>query len=223
MSLFSRYNGRGKDQSSLKQANYVFQTQPKGMKFLKGSFCQGISKGDGPKWDSWPWGPVAFLQIHLLPIVWEKRSEWGDHHKPPKNGALQIGLHMRQVLWLSYNYIGHSPQAWLHHLCRLGHCLPGGHSACPHGLHLGNFILTDPLPHEGHNLKWEKGIDCHSSNSILWSRLHQTNTLYHSWHKAIKSVPWRWQRTMNTNTKQANNNSLNIKWSFNNYNTKVFC
>ena len=59
----------------LRQANYVFQTQPKGLKFLKGSFCQGISEGDGPKGDSRPRGPVAFLQIHLLSKVWEKRSE----------------------------------------------------------------------------------------------------------------------------------------------------
>ena len=36
----------------LKQANYVFQTQPKGLKFLRAVFCQGISKGDGPKGDS---------------------------------------------------------------------------------------------------------------------------------------------------------------------------
>ena len=40
---------------------------------------------------------------------------------------------------------------------------------------------------------------------------------YHSWHKAIISVP------MNPNAKQSNNNSLNIKWNFNYYDTKVFC
>ena len=89
-----------------------------------------------------------------------------DHRKPPKDGALQIGPHMQQVLWLSYNYVGHSPETWPCHLQRLGHCLPGGHSACPHGIHLGGLILTNPLPHEGHSLKQEKGIDHHSSNSI---------------------------------------------------------
>ena len=99
-------------------------------------------------------------------MVWEKRSEQGDHHKPLKDGALQIGPHMQQVLWLSYNYVGHSPETWLCHLQRLGHCLPGGHSACPHGICLGNFILTNPLPHKGPSLKQEKGIDCHSSDSI---------------------------------------------------------
>ena len=36
----------------------------------------------------------------------------------------------------------------------------------PHGICLGSLILTNPLPHEGHSLKQEKGIDCHSSNSI---------------------------------------------------------
>ena len=35
----------------LRQANYVFQTQPFGLS-SKGGFCQGISKGDGPKGDS---------------------------------------------------------------------------------------------------------------------------------------------------------------------------
>ena len=36
----------------LKQANYVFHSQPKGLRFLRAVFCQGISKGDGPKGDS---------------------------------------------------------------------------------------------------------------------------------------------------------------------------
>ena len=124
----------------LRQANYIFQTQAQGAEILKGGFCQGISKGDGPKGDSWPQGPVAFLWIHLLSVVWEKRSEWGDHRKPPKDGALQIGPHMQQVLWLSYNYVGHSPETWPCHLQRLGHCLPGGHSASPCGIHLGGLI-----------------------------------------------------------------------------------
>ena len=51
----------------LRQANYVFQTQPKGLKFLRAVSGQGISEGDGPKGDSQPQGPVAFLQIP--PIV----------------------------------------------------------------------------------------------------------------------------------------------------------
>ena len=128
----------------LKQANYCFSDSAQGAEILKGSFHQGISKGDGPKGDSWPQGPAIFLLIHLLSVVWERRSERGDHRKPPKNGTLQVGPHMQQVLWLSYNYVGHSPQAWPCHLRRLGCCLPGGHSACPHGICLGNFIFNQP-------------------------------------------------------------------------------
>ena len=36
----------------LKQANYIFHSQPQGAKIPKDSFHQGISKGDGPKGDS---------------------------------------------------------------------------------------------------------------------------------------------------------------------------
>ena len=37
----------------------------------------------------------------------------------------------------------------------------------PHGVHLGNFVWMGPLPQNGHNLRWEKGVDCHPTNSIL--------------------------------------------------------
>ena len=96
----------------------------------KGGFCQGISKGYGPKGDSWPWGPLAFCQIHIMPVVWKIWTELGDHCKSPKNGTLQVRSHMWLVLWLPYNYIGHSLQTWPHHLHRLGHYLQGGHSVC---------------------------------------------------------------------------------------------
>ena len=36
----------------LQQANYIFQSQPKGLRFLRAVSHQGISKGDGPKGDS---------------------------------------------------------------------------------------------------------------------------------------------------------------------------
>ena len=36
----------------LQQANYIFQSQPKGLKFLRAVSHQGISQGDGPKGDS---------------------------------------------------------------------------------------------------------------------------------------------------------------------------
>ena len=38
----------------LQWANYIFQSQPKGLKFSKGGVHQGISQGDGPKGDSQP-------------------------------------------------------------------------------------------------------------------------------------------------------------------------
>ena len=132
----------------LRQANYIFQTQSKGLKFLRAVSTRESPKEMGLKGIHDPEAQRHFLRIHLLSMVWEKRSEQGDHLKPPKDGALQIGPHMQQVLWLSYNYVGHSLQTWPCHLQRLGHCLPGGHSACPRGIHLGDFILTNPLPHE---------------------------------------------------------------------------
>ena len=53
-----------------------------------------------------------------------------DRRESPKDSALQIRSHMQPVLWLPYNYIGHSMQTWLHHLHRLGCYLQGGHSVC---------------------------------------------------------------------------------------------
>ena len=54
----------------------------------KGSVHQGISKGDGPKRDSWPWGPTVLFQIHVLPMVWVIGAEQGDHHESPQNNTL---------------------------------------------------------------------------------------------------------------------------------------
>ena len=65
-----------------------FSVSTQGTQIPKGSFHQGISKGHGPKGDSWPWGPPAFLQIHILPVVWKIRTEWGDHRKSPENYTL---------------------------------------------------------------------------------------------------------------------------------------
>ena len=45
----------------LKQANYIFLVSTQGAKIPEGSFHQGISKGDGPGGDSWPWRPSGIL------------------------------------------------------------------------------------------------------------------------------------------------------------------
>ena len=50
------------------------------VKVLKGGVCQGIPKSHGPKGDPQPQCPLAFCQLHLLPLVWEARTKWGNHH-----------------------------------------------------------------------------------------------------------------------------------------------
>ena len=129
----------------LKQANYVFHSQPKGLRFLRAVSTKESPKEMGLKGIQDLEALLAFRWIHILPVVWKIQTERGDHRKSPKNGALQVRSHMQLVLWLSYNYGRHSPLTWPHHLHRLGHYLQGGFSACLLiGVHLGNFIATDP-------------------------------------------------------------------------------
>ena len=47
-----KYNGHGMDLEELKHSNYVLQSLPKGLKFLRVVVCQGIPKSHGSKGDS---------------------------------------------------------------------------------------------------------------------------------------------------------------------------
>ena len=115
----------------LKQANYIFQSQPKGLKFLRAVSAKESPKEMGLKGIHEPEALRHFARFTYCPWCGKYRQNEGDHHKSPKNGTLQVRSHMQPVLWLSYNYGRHSLQTWPCHLYRLGHYLQGGHSACP--------------------------------------------------------------------------------------------
>ena len=96
-------------------------------------------------------------------------------------------------------------------------------SLSPYGVHLGNFIVTDPpFPRRVTISDGRKALTAipptlFLEENFIKQTLHITvDTKQLSWYL---SEQWR---TMNPNTKQVNNNSLNIQLSFNNCDTKVF-
>ena len=112
----------------LKQANYIFQCQPKGLRFLRAVSAKESPKEMGLKGIHDPEALQHFARYTYCLWVWKIRTEWGDHRKSPKDDTLQIRSHLWPVLWLPYNYIRHSLQAWPNRLHRLGHCLQGEYS-----------------------------------------------------------------------------------------------
>ena len=67
----------------LQQANYVFQSQPKGLRFLRAVSVKESPKEMGLKGIHNPEALQHFLQIHVLPVVWKIGTEQGDHCKSP--------------------------------------------------------------------------------------------------------------------------------------------
>ena len=68
-----KYNFHGPEE--LKQANYTLQSLPKGLRFLRGSACLGVSKGHGPYGYSQSRCPLALYRLHLLSLVQEGGAE----------------------------------------------------------------------------------------------------------------------------------------------------
>ena len=117
-SPFMKYNGHGMGSTfETCQLHPLVPTQR--VEIPKGGIHQGIPKSHGLKGDSWPWCPPALCQLHILPLVWERWTEQGDHCQPPENSALQTGPHMQPVFLLSHGDFGHLPLTWMLHLHKL--------------------------------------------------------------------------------------------------------
>ena len=87
-SLFTKYNYHGMDWMNWNMQTMFSFVPTQGVKVPKGSVHQGISKNHGLKRDSWLWHPPAFCWLYFLPLVWQRWTEWGDHHQPPKDSTL---------------------------------------------------------------------------------------------------------------------------------------
>ena len=114
----------------LKQANYVLQYQPKGLKFLRAVSAKESPKVIGLKGIHEPEALLHFAGYTYYPWCGKYRQNEGAIVNHLRMAHYKLGL-MQLVLWLSYNYSGHSLQTWPCHLYRLGCYLQGGHSACP--------------------------------------------------------------------------------------------
>ena len=90
----------------LQYANDALKSSPKGLQF----FCH-VSSSESPKVTGLKgiYHPDALCQVNLLPLVWKRGAEWGNHCQPFVDNALQAGAILWQVSLLPLNHFrGHT-------------------------------------------------------------------------------------------------------------------
>ena len=156
---------------SFKTSQLCFLFSAQGAEIPKGSFCQGISKGDGPKGDSQAQRPSQhFVGYTYCPWCGKSGQNEGTIVNHLRMVHYKLGLICDQCFGcpttmlqaLSTNMATSPVQIRV---------LPPRRvlSLSPHGVCLGDFIVTDtpPFLRKVTILDMGEGVDHHPSNSIL--------------------------------------------------------
>ena len=151
----------------LKHANCVFQSQPKGLKFLRLVSAKESPKEMGLKGIHDPEALWHFARYTYCPWCGKSGQNEGTVMNHLRMVHYKLGLICDQCFGCPTTTSKLSADMAMSPAPIRALPPRRALSLSPHGVCLGDFISTDPLPQEGHDLRWEKGIDCHPSNSIL--------------------------------------------------------
>ena len=115
----------------LRQANYIFQTQPKGLKFLRAVSAKESPKEMGLKGIHDPKALWHFSGFTYCPWCGKRGQNEGTIINHLRTVHYKLGLICNKCYGCPTTTSDTLLETWPCHLQRLGHCLPGGHSACP--------------------------------------------------------------------------------------------
>ena len=115
----------------LKQANYIFQSQPKGLKFLRAVSTKESPKEMGLKGIHKPEALWHFARFTYCPWCGKYGQNEGTVINHLRTVHYRSGLICDWCFGCPTTMVDTLCRHGRHHLYRLGHYLQGGHSACP--------------------------------------------------------------------------------------------